>query len=462
MLAIADSVTSSDIEPYADKQVADKLLAELPEPGIIVAENTIESIDAVDLKLSNGARMILMPTTLKNDEVLLSAFSMGGHSVYPDADHFTAMNADGIVQESGVDGFSVSDISKVLAGKSVYVAPTISYNNEIMTGQSKTTDIESMFQLMYLYFTDPRVDQSAFDSYVTKKKDLFENLAKEPQNYFFDKYYRIKAQNNPRGDYLPVAKDWESLNFERAIQIYRDRFEDAGNFTFIMVGSFDVETVKPWVEQYIASLPTVDRKESYVDLMIRPPYNKTVKEVYKGNDPKSLALLYFEKEIPYDEYDAFMISALNDVLRMKYIDILREEMSGVYTVRASAKLEKIPYEHAWLQIMIPCAPENVDSLIGTAIGELAKIQKEGVDDVNINKVRETRRRALETNKQKNSYWLGAIQEALMLGTGLDDLTEEQYIDLITSEELQRVANKYFDIDRYLRVVLYPEKDQAAE
>ena len=229
-----------------------------------------------------------------------------------------------------------------------------------------------------------------------------------------------------------------------------------------MVGSFDVETVKPWVEQYIASLPTVDRKESYVDLMIRPPYNKTVKEVYKGNDPKSLALLYFEKEIPYDEYNAFMISALNDVLRMKYIDILREEMSGVYTVRASAKLEKIPYEHAWLQIMIPCAPENVDSLIGTAIGELAKIQKEGVDDVNINKVRETRRRALETNKQKNSYWLGAIQEALMLGTGLDDLTEEQYIDLITSEELQRVANKYFDIDRYLRVVLYPEKDQAAE
>jgi zinc protease len=387
---------------------------------------------------------------------------MGGHSVYPDEDHFTAMNADGIIQESGVGEFSQSDISKVLAGKSVYVAPTISYNNEIMTGQSKTADIESMLQLTYLYFTDPRIDESAFNSYITKRKDLYENLIKEPENFFFDKYYRIKAQNHPRGDYLPTADDWKGIDFERAIEVYRDRFSDAGNFTFIMVGSFDVEKVRPLIEQYIASLPTLDRNESFIDLNIRPPKEKTKEKVLKGNDPKSLAILYFEKEEEWNEYDAFLISSLNDILRMKYIDILREEMSGVYSVRVRAKLEKIPYDHSWMQIMIPCAPENADSLIHTAIAEIAKIQQEGVDDENINKARETRRRSIETQIQNNKFWLNAIQGSLMLGSGFDDLTREKFIDKISSEEIQRVAKKYFDINKYLQVVLYPETETAGK
>lgn len=460
ILAIAESVAKTDIDAYADNVVATELMTEKPVPGSILEETTLDSLDALDIKLSNGVRVILKPTKYKNDEVLVSAYSIGGHSVYPDEDHFTAMNADGIVKESGVAEFSKSDISKILAGKSVYVAPSISMNSEVMSAQSKTSDLESMFQLMYLYFTSPRVDTSAFKSYVTKKKDLFENLYKEPQNYFYDKYYRIKAQNHPRGNYLPLSEDWDKIDFDRAIEIYRERFADPASFTFVIVGTFNTDTIKLLLEQYIASLPGTKREESFIDLDIRPPYEKTLKEVYKGKDPKSLALVYFEKEIAWNEYDAFMIGVLNDILRMKYIDILREEMSGVYTVRASAKLEKIPYEHAWLQITIPCAPENVDSLVYTAINEISDIQKNGVDDENITKAIETRRRTLETSKQNNKFWLNSIRRTLILGTDLDSITNEKLIEKISSDEIQRVANKYFDIDRYLQVVLYPEEIDA--
>jgi len=462
VFAYVNSVEDTIIEAYTDKIVANQLMDEKPKPGKISKESVLKEIEAVDLKLSNGVRVILKPTDFKNDEILLTAYSMGGHSVYPDADHFTALNADGIVQESGVSQFPNSDIAKILAGRSVYVVPAISYETELISAQSKTSDLETMFQLIYLYFTNPRVDESAFNSYIIKKKDLFENLIKEPQNYFFDQYYRAKAQNHIRGDYLPVAEDWDMIDFQRAIEIYHDRFADASDFTFIIVGAFDVENIKPLLELYVASLPGIERDENFVDLGIRPPYEKSVKNIYKGNDPKSLAIVYFEKEKPWNPKDAFMIGVLNDILMFKYIDILREEMSGVYTVRARASMQKIPYGCASLQIMIPCAPENADSLIHVAINELIKIQQTGVEENDIIKAKETHRRTMEVNLESNSYWLKAIQDALMLENNLENVTKENLIEEISSDEIQRIANEYFDTDRYLQVVLYPENYSLVE
>ncbi len=457
IMAVASSVDGMELTPYEDIISGTSLMAELPASGEIVKMDTLAELSAVDLTLSNGARVILKPTDFKNDEVLFTAFSLGGHSVYPDADHFTAINTDGIVKESGMSEFSNSDIKKILAGKTVYVAPSIGYETESITGRTKTSDIESMMQLMYLHFTNPRVDEGAFNSYISKRKDLFQNLIKDPQNYFFDQYHRIQAQNNIRGDYIPEPEEWDGIDFNRAIEIYKDRFADAGNFTFVMVGAFSIDSIKPIIEQYIASLPTIDREESFVDLGIRPPAEKEIHNVFKGNDPKSMAIVYFEQEETWNEKDAFMVGVLGDILGFKYIEVLREEMSGVYTVRASSSFNKIPYEHATLQILIPCSPDNVDSLVYVAVNELVNIQEKGVEDKEIIKARETRRRQLETNSETNKYWLNAIQRTILRGGNLDSVTKEELIEQITSEEIQRIANQYFDSDNYLLVVLYPEE-----
>lgn len=457
ILALADEVLSMGIQPYEDKLSGSELLSELPDKGSIISEKVLDELDALDLRLSNGARVILKETDFKNDEVLFSAFSRGGHSVYGDEDHFTALNTDGLVKESGVAEYSNTDIRKILAGKTVFVAPSISYETETISGQTKSSDLESMFQLIYLYFTDPRVDSGAFLSYISKRKDLFENLAKDPQNYFFDKYYRILAQNHPRGDYLPVPEDWGKIDFQRAIQIYKDRYADPGNFTFVFVGAFSIDTIKPFLEQYIASLPGIEREESYVDLGIRPPDEKQIHTIFKGNDPKSIAIVYFEEEQAWNEKDAFMISVLNDILEFRYIEKIREEMSGAYTTRVSASLHQIPYEYSSLQIMLPCSPENVDSLVSVAIGELDSIRQHGVKQKDIVKAKETRRRQLETNVKKNMFWLSSIQKAILNDLDLDSVTDEEYIEQISSEEIQRVANDYFDTDEYLEVVLYPEE-----
>ncbi|MGD2034009.1 MAG: insulinase family protein [Bacteroidales bacterium] len=462
VLALAGEVGTMDIRPYEDKVSGSELIAELPEPGKIVEEKPLEGLEATEYKLSNGMRVIVKKTDFKNDEVLFSVFSQGGHSVYSDEDHFTALNTDGIVQESGVAEYSNTDIRKILAGKTVYVAPSISYETESIGGQTKTSDLESMFQLVYLYFTDPRADSGAFQSYITKRRDLYENLAKDPQNYFFDKYYRILAQDHPRGDYLPKPEDWGKVDFQRAMEIYKDRFADPSNFTFVLVGAFSADTVKNLLEKYMAALPGTDRDESFVDLGMRPPEGKQIHNIYKGNDPKSLAIVYFEEERKWNEKDAFMIGVLSDILGFRYIEKLREEMSGVYTSRVNASLNQIPYEHASLQIMLPCSPENVDSLVSVAIGELDSIQQNGVKEKDIIKAKETRRRQLETNVKTNKYWLSAIQNAILNKTDLSTVTNEEYIDQISSEEIQRVANKYFNADDYLQVVLYPEAYEHAQ
>jgi zinc protease len=442
--------------PYIDKLAGGQLIKGKIKAGKIKSQQELKEIGALDLVLSNGARVILKSTDFKNDEVLMSAFSVGGHSVYPDSDHFTALNADGIIQESGVGDYSNSDIRKMLAGKTVYVAPGINYETETITANSKVSDIENMFQLMYLYFTNPRVDQAAFNSYLTKKIDLYQNLIKDPQNYFYDQYNRIKSQNHKRGDYLPTKEEWEKVNFNRAIEIYKDRFSDANNFTFIIVGSFKVDTIKPLIEKYIGGLPTIKRTENYVDLGIRPPKGKQTFNIFKGNDPKSRAIISYEKESPWNEKDAFMAGVLGDILGFRYIEKLREEMSGVYSVRARASMSKIPYSKFSLQVSIPCSPDNVDSLVSAAIAEIRIIQEKGVEAKEITKAKETKRRELEKAVKTNGYWLSNIQSALLNGTSLNSVNDEKYIEQISSEEIQRIAKEYININEYLQVVLYPE------
>lgn len=456
VLELVDATGSMEIKAYEDKIATGNLVPELPPAGSVSFVQEYEETGITELKLSNGGRVLLKPTDFKNDEVLFTAFSIGGHSVYPDEDHFTAMNTSGIIQESGVGEFAPSDIKKIMAGKTVYVAPSIGYETESLVGQTKTADIESLFQLVNQYLTNPRVDSAAFNSYITKRKDLYRNLIQDPQNYFFDQYYRIRAQDHVRGDYLPKEEDWNRIDYQRAIEIYKDRFADPGNFTYVLVGAFEVDTVVKYLEKYIAGLPSAERTESYVDLGIRPPDDKEIHHVYKGNDPKSMALLYFEEEHPWNPLDAYLVGVVSDILGFRYIEVLREDMSGVYTVRANSSMQKIPYPAASIQIMIPCSPENVDSLVSVAIREIKTIGESGVEDKEITKAVETRRRQLEINTKTNKYWLSAIQRSQLQGTALDSLTREEYINEISSDQLQRIVNEYFDPDSYLQVVLYPE------
>jgi zinc protease len=459
LLALIEEVEQSDITSYTDKLVTTELMGYIPQKGKIIEEKKIEEINVTELKLSNGIRVVLKSTDFKNDEILMSAFSPGGHSLYPDEDHQSAINADGIVEESGISEFSNSDLTKMLAGKTVSVSPRINYYFEGFGGNSSPKDLEAMFKLIYLYFTDPREDTSSFKSFITKQKGLYKNLLSDPVQYYFDQYRRIKNNHHPRAPKLPSEEDFEKINFNRTIDIYKDRFADASDFTFLFVGAFDTDSIKPLIETYLGSLPDIGREEKWKDLNIRPPEGKVEQAVKKGMDPKSFVAVYFDKEVEWNERDAHLLWTIARILNRKYIEILREEMSGIYGINTSAGISKIPYSHAYLQILFPCSPSNIDSLTNTALAEVKKIQQQGVSDEDIKKAKEIQRREIEENLKENRYWLNNLQQCYLYGIPFSRFTDyNKIIDDLSSDELKRVANECIDLDEYVKVVLIPEEE----
>lgn len=456
ILAIATAADKSDLPAYADKLASNSLMEELPKAGSIISEKKIESIGATELTLSNGAVVLLKPTQFKNDEIQVTAFAWGGQSLAEDKDHYSAMHAASIVSETGLSDFSKTDLSKLLAGKNVYAGTSLGTYSQNLSANCSPKDAETMLQLIYLYFTSPRYDENGYQAFINKNRDLFKNLGQEPTNYFYDQFNRLRAQNHPRGNYLPEEGDWDKIDYKTSMDLYKNMFGNAAEFTFIFVGAFNADSLKPLLAQYLGALPVQSGKKTYRDLGIRPPADKLVENVYKGADQKSMTILSFHSEISYNEKDAFLLNQLAQLLNRRYYEILREEMSGVYGVGTNAALNKVPYEYASFSITIPCSPTNVDSLVNAALGELKKIQAQGVEQKDIEKARELYKREKERNLQENSFWLGAIRNCYQFNLSFDQIPSFEPMELITSEELQRVANTYIKADNYLQVVLYPE------
>jgi zinc protease len=456
VISDVDAATSSEIKPYQDKITGSQLMSDKPKKGRILLTKKNEDLGVVEMKLSNGARVVLKPTDFKNDEVLFRAYSPGGYSVYGPDDHQSAYYADDIVNECGLADYSPSDINKLLAGKKVSASSYISEYYEGITGSAAPKDLESLMQMTYLNFTQPRKDSAMFESVMSLQKGYFKNASSNPETYFGDQFTRAKTQNNPRADVIPTESDIARVNIDRLYEIYKDRFGDASDFTFFLVGSFKIDSVKPMIETYLASLPSTKRVESWKDMGIRPPAKKTDLSVFKGKDPKSRVGLYFETIEPWDPTEDHIFESLGQLLSIRYIDILREEMSGVYSAGASIDLVRIPYSHVELNIMIPCSPDNTDALTKAAINEIRKIQKNGVTPEDLVKVKEAQRRDLERNLKENNYWIGQLMDVYRYDNpGLITQYADR-INSLSSEKMQAAARK-INLKKYVRVVLYPEK-----
>jgi zinc protease len=249
----------------------------------------------------------------------------------------------------------------------------------------------------------------------------------------------------------------DKIDFEKAFQFYQDRFANAADFTFLLVGSFEVDKVKPLLETYLAGLPNTGRQETWKDLGIRPPKGMVEKVINKGTDPKSSVNITFTGDAEYNAKDNYLLSSLGNLLDIKLVEVIREEKAGVYGVGAFGGLSKFPYQSYSFSISFPCGPENVESLTKDVFGVVEKIKKEGVKPEDIAKVKEQQKRELEVNMKQNRFWLSNLQKAYWEGSNPEDiLNAEKNVDLLTSENLQKIANKYLK-NEYIRIVLMPEK-----
>jgi len=458
LLAALAAAEQAEVAPHEEKALGTQLMAQPPKAGSIVAESEDKRLGLTRLTFSNGVKAILKATDFRNDQVVMSAARFGGQSLYGDADIVNARYASAIVASMGVQDYSPLDLSKVLAGKAAAVTMGLTGYSEVLGASSGATDIETMLQLLWLRFDTVRRDDGLFKSFIGKQVEAARNRLAQPGARFGDTVLSALYNNHPRAPRPLRPEEFGQISLERSMAIYRERFSSAKDLTFVIVGSFDPVKLKPLLATYLGSLPTPEIPVAWRDVGLRPAKGVVKRAVYSGSEPKSTVSLTFTGEAPFSEAEQMRLQALVEVLNIRIIEVLREQMSLIYGGSAGASLGRIPYGNYTLSVTLPTGPENVDKVLAATFAEFERLKREGPQAADLAKVKQNwiqnHRKAL----RENGYWLGRIQSSLMDGTDPAALlTHEERVNALGAAEVQDAARRYLNTENYVQVVLYPEK-----
>ncbi len=451
-------VESENLMPYDDKVSDLPLLSKQPKKGSIVSEKKIASIDAKELTLSNGIKVILKPTTFKNDQILINAYSPGGTSLYSDNDYFSAIYAGSLVENSGVGQLNSIELNKYLTGKNIDVSTYISEESEGVSAYSDKEGLKTAFELIYGYFTEPRIDDDTFKSTIDRNISAIANQENDP-NFIFNKNNLAKLYNgNIRR--MPITEaNLKSISKDRALSIYKDRFADASDFVFVIVGSFSEDELKPYLEEYLASLPNLKRKEKERDLGLYEPKKGFKNVVNKGKEQKAAVRLNFYGDFKYSEMEVLNMDALESTLTIKLIERLREEEGGVYGTGARFSVSKYPKGRFSFRIAFGTSIEKYPILIKLVLEEIEKIKKEGPSQTDLDKFKIEQQRQMELMVKENSFWRGHILQAYENQEPLQDPNKVlKDLEKITPKSVQKVANKYLKESQLFQFILLPDEE----
>lgn len=451
------SVEKENIAPYEDKVSTLPLLANQPKKGSIVSEKKLTQVDAKELTLSNGIKVILKPTNFKNDQILINGSSSGGTSLYGDHDYFSANFASSLVNSSGLGQLNNIELRKYLTGKNLSVSSYIGERNERISGYSDKEGLKTTFEMIYGYFTEPRIDEDVFQSVMARNIASIANRDENPQFVFGKERQKTLYNGNIRR--MPMNEaDFKKVSKERALQIYKERFADASDFTFVIVGSFTEAELKPYLEQYLAALPNLKRKENAKDLGIYEPKQGVEKIVQKGKDEgKAMVVLSYYGDYKYKPSDNLNMKALESVLTIKLLERLREEEGGVYGTGARASYSKYPKGRFSFFIGFGTSTEKYKSLIASALDEVAKVKKNGPSQTDLDKFKIEVKRKLELEMKENGFWSGHILHAYTNQEPLKNpLDQIKALDKITPKSVQKVAQKYLNETQLFKFILLPD------
>jgi zinc protease len=456
LAAVVDSVSRARHTPYTESLSGDSLLPDLPVGGRVVEARRHEAAGITEWWLSNGVRVLLKPTDFREDEITLAGRSPGGTSQVEDPDYLYATTASAAAQVGGVGGFSVVDLGKRLAGRTASVGMEISELSESVSGYAAPRDVETMFQLVYLYFTAPRRDTVAWEAYRERAREAFRDRNASPEAVFADSLRAAVTQGNPRARLLNAAMI-DSLNLDRSLEIYRERFSDAGDFTFYLVGSFNPDSLRPLVERYLGGLPSTGRRETARDRGVRTPPGVVRRDVRRGMEPQARTQVVFSGPVVYERRNVALLRTLADALEIRLRERLREELGGTYGVgvAASAQSEPIP-EYRFL-VDFSASPERLDELSRALFAELEVVKRNGVTETELAKVREQQRRERETQVRENDFWMTQMIHYDRSGWDLALIDSPPLSQSFTPQDVRDAARTFLNTSRFVQVRLLPER-----
>jgi zinc protease len=457
LAAVLDSVRRSPLEPFRDTDSGLALMPSLPEPGRVVEEKRIPEVGVTEWRLSNGARVVLRPTDFRADEIMFMGRSQGGTSLVPDSLWLNAATATAAVQVGGVGRLSVSDLQKRLSGKAASVGTEIDELTQGISGYAAPRDAETMFQLVHLYFTAPRRDTLAWLAYRERAREALRNRGASPEAAFVDTINRVLTRDDPRSRPLTAAS-FDSLDLDRSLAVFRDRFADAGSFTFYLLGNFSPDSIRPLVERYLASLPATGRREAFRDRGVRPPAGVVKRTVRRGLEPKGRTEVVFAGPAEFTRGGTVALRALAEVMQIRLRDRLREDLAGTYGVGVSAGMRRDPSPQYRVAVDFGAEPGRLDELTRAVFDEIARLKRDGPTPVELQKVREEMRREKELNLRDNSWWAMQLVSYDQMGWDLRSIPDPPDAAAPLTRELVRdAARRYLTESSYVQVSLVPER-----
>jgi zinc protease len=458
LAAAVKTASAKRLTPYVDAAAEHTLLAAPPPRGTIVKTTPRSDAGITEWTLSNGATVVLKPTTLKEDQILFRAFAPGGTSLASDADVIAARVADDVIPAGGVGSFSAVMLERMLTGKAIAVTPFIGEIDEGMRGGSTPQDLETMFQLLYLRFTRPRADPTAFAAMAAQAKGLLANQLASPDVVFEQTLDAILSGNNPRRQpETPATVDrWD---LAKSLAFYQARFADASNFTFVFVGSFTPESIRPLVETYIASLPATHAHETWRDLRIVPPGGVVEKTIEKGIAPKSEVAIVLSGPFEDDDPHRLALRTITLVLQSRLNDAIRQELGGTYSITAMPGMARFPRPRYEVRIDWTCDPTRTTALVERVFDEIAFVRDKPLTSEQVSLIREGLLREYERNSQDNGYLLGQISRRYADGDAASVaavMKMPEQIAALTGQALQQAAQAYLDSSHYVKVTLMPQ------
>ena len=463
LLAIRDRVIASEVEPYEDNVVKEPLIPEGTQlkGSRVKKTRTDESFGTTEWTLANGVKVVVKPTTFKADEVIMTAVAKGGLSQLSDEEYYMGNIMPSINSISGVGKFSATELRKQLSGKAASVQTSVGNYASTMSGSASPKDLETMLQLLYLNFTQPRFDRNDYDNLMTMLRSKLANAQSNPdfrmQEHVMDAVYG----DNPRRQSLsPEILD--GFDFDKLPAIYTKLYPGANSFIFTFVGNVDLETLKPLVEKYIGSIPTTRKPMNWIDDKAQPVKGEVTDDFrIEMQQPKVSVFYYFSGEMPYEFKDKLALTFLTQALSTRYLESIREEKGGTYGVQVDGSTDYIPRETYGMTIAFDTNEEMADELCEIIMQEIRQIAENGPKSEDIEKTREYLLKSRQNSMQLNSGWMGYIQAKY--GSGLDFVQDyEPALRALTGANVQAMAKKVLEEGNLVKVVMRPEKATDAQ
>lgn len=441
---------------YSDDINTEPLMAKLPVAGKVVSRQEDSILSITRLTLSNGIKVILKPTKFQNNQILINGYSMGGASLASDADHYSAMTSAGVIGSSGIDNLEQGQLNVKLRNAQFNITPYMSETSAGISGNATNADFETAMQMVYLYFTKPRKDVQTWNTKISQAKSLLANRDLDPASLFQDTLTALLNNHVKRA--MPVTLDeLNNASLDKAFDFYKARFANASNFTFVFTGSFQVDQIIPFLEAYLASLPSTGGKETFKDHGEHPVSGEVSRTITKGKGDKANVNLIYTGTYDFNEKNNIQLDALEEILNRKLTARFPDKTSGAYSMGAGVNYVKIPESRYKVTISFAAAPADVDKIIGGVTDELAKLKTNGADTTVIKIFVTLEARSIQNQLRQNYFWAGYLASSEQDGEDPDRIIPHiQNLNDVTPQSTKQAANKYLSGANLIKVVLMPE------